>query len=72
MKKIMWIYIRFVQKILIAIFLSLTYVLAFPLTWLFYMIFIRKKLVKPFVEAKTYWVDSEPIINSPENFENQS
>lgn len=68
----MWIYIRFVQKILIAIFLTITYVLVFPLTWLFYVIFTRKKLAKPFVEAKTYWVSSEPIKNSQEHFENQS
>lgn len=72
MKKWVWIYIRFVQKILIAIFLSLTYVLIFPLTWLFYTLFAKEKLRKRFMVADSYWKTASPIQNSIEHFENQS
>lgn len=67
MKKIVWIYIRFVQKILINILLTITYIVFFPLTWLVYLFFIREKLYRKFIKKSSYW-KSETILNDDIDF----
>lgn len=72
MKKITWIYIRFVQRILITIFLTLTYFVVFPITWLGYRFLSHEKLYKKHIKQQSYW-KTEPIINdSVDYFTNQS
>ncbi len=68
----MWIYIRFVQKILIAIFLSITFVLVFPITWLFMALFSSQGIRQGFKKAETYWHKAPILPDDPGHFENQS
>lgn len=67
MKKIVWIYIRFVQKILINILLTITYIVFFPLTWFVYRFFIREKLYGKFIKKSSYW-KPETILNDDIDF----
>jgi len=71
-KKITWIYVRFIQKILITFFLTLTYVLVFPFSWFFHLIFTKDKLLKRFKKDTTYWKSCDVISDIPENYINQS
>lgn len=57
-KKFIGFYIRFVQKILISIFLTLTYFLILSLTKLF-MLFLPNKQTKRKLVNNSYWINSE-------------
>jgi hypothetical protein len=72
MKKLIWIYIRFVQKILINIFLTLTYILVFPLTYVFYMIFTKDKINNKFKICSGYWQKASIYSDEPKDYINQS
>ena len=71
-KKITWIYVRFIQKILINIFLTLTYVSVIPFLWFFHKLFTKEKLITKFNQSTSYWKESKPIIPETEHFINQS
>lgn len=55
MKKIINLYVRFVQKILITILLTLLYFTVFSFTRLIYMF----KSGKSYAGENTYWVDAK-------------
>lgn len=61
MKKLLHIYIRFVQKILITTLLTLVYFLIFSLTMLFVFIFLDK-LLKNKKNQNSYWIDAEGYV----------
>jgi len=71
-KKITWVYVRFIQKILITIFLTITYIIFFPLFWFFHLVFGKEKLNTKFILSAGYWKESKPTITEPEHFINQS
>lgn len=58
MKKIINLYIRFVQKILITILLTIVYFIVFGITKLVMFIFPGKHL-KRLKKMDTYWLDAE-------------
>jgi len=72
MKKLIWIYIRFVQKILINVFLSITYVFVFPITYIFYMLFAKQKMNKKFKISSGYWQNASVFGDEPDEYTNQS
>ena len=72
MKKITWIYIRFVQKILITVLLTVTYLFIFPLTWLMYQIFHREKLFRKYTKKTSYWKAESILSDDIDQFTNQS
>jgi len=55
MKKIISLYVRFVQKILIGILLTLLYFTVFSFTRLFYVF----KSGKSYAGDNTYWIDAK-------------
>ncbi len=72
LKKILWIYIRFVQRILITIFLTITYFAVIPFSWLF-MIFNKPKYIFNKFEIKeSYWNTIKPVQNSVSEHKEQS
>jgi len=71
-KKITWIYVRFIQKILINIFLTLTYVLMFPFLWLFHYLFTKEKLIKKFRISASYWESCNNVNSDIDSYLNQS
>ena len=71
-KKITWIYIRFVQKILITILLSLTYFLVIPFSWLFMVIFKPSQVFHSFKEKTSYWNKSQTLSLEIEEYKEQS
>jgi hypothetical protein len=71
-KKILWIYIRFVQKILITIFLSITYFVVIPFSWLFIIFFKPKYIFNKFEIKESYWNTIKPIQNSISEYKEQS
>lgn len=71
-KKITWIYVRFVQKILITIFLTTTYLMIFPFMWFFHILFSKKKLITSFKIFNSYWETCGRLEPDPEQFQNQS
>ena len=58
MKKIIRIYVRFVQRILITILLSVLYITVFSFTKLFYIIFPSKHTQHK-KSGDTYWLPAE-------------
>lgn len=72
MKKITWIYIRFIQKILINVLLTATYLLIFPLTWVMYHIFHREKLYGKFTKKSSYWKLESILNDNIDHYTNQS
>jgi hypothetical protein len=72
LKKIMWIYIRFVQKILITILLTLTYFLVIPFSWLYMLIFKSALVTQNFTISQTYWSKTSKLSNTIEEFTEQS
>lgn len=68
----MWVYIRFVQKILITLFLTLTYFLIIPFSWLFMVIFHSGKVFKTFKVKSTYWQKLTNIDTDLKDFTIQS
>lgn len=72
LKRITWIYIRFVQKILINIFLTLTYFLVIPFNWLYLVIFRRKQFISKFSSNETYWQKVPEHKNDLEEYLTQS
>jgi len=71
-KKITWIYVKFIQKILITIFLTIIYLVFFPFLWFFHLVFSKEKLNTKFVLSASYWKASKPAITEPEYYINQS
>lgn len=71
-KKITWIYVRFIQKILINIFLTMTYILVFPFLWLFHYLFTKEKLLNKFKTMPSYWKPCNTINSDIDNYLNQS
>lgn len=67
MKKFIQIYIRFVQKILITILLTLVYFLMLGPTLLLIIIFRRKILFKNYKKMNSFWVEAKDYTA---NFEN--
>jgi hypothetical protein len=59
MKKIVWFYVRFVQKILITILLTIVYFLILGPTLLLIFIFKKKILFKNFNKMDTYWIEAK-------------
>ena len=51
-------YIRFVQKILVTILLTLLYFIGAPLTLLVILIFKRSIIIKRYKDKNTYWEDA--------------
>jgi hypothetical protein len=72
LKRITWIYIRFVQKILINIFLTLTYFFVIPFNWLYLIIFRRKQITRKFSQNQTYWQKVPEHKNQIEEYLTQS
>lgn len=72
MKKLTWIYIRFVQKILINILLTATYILIFPFTWFMYRFFHHEKLYHRFFKESSYWKPEAVLNDDIDFFTNQS
>ncbi len=72
LKKIMWIYIRFVQKILITILLTLTFFLVIPFSWLYMLIFKSALVKQNFTMSQTYWIKTSKLSNTIEEFTEQS
>ncbi|PLX07026.1 MAG: hypothetical protein C0596_12900 [Marinilabiliales bacterium] len=71
-KKITWIYIRFVQKILITIFLSLTYILVFPFSWLYLLIFKNSEMSNKFEIKNSYWIKTKDLSTNIDEYTIQS
>jgi hypothetical protein len=71
-KKITWIYVRFIQKILINVFLTVTYVSVLPFLWFFNKVFRKGKLITKFKISESYWKESNPLTPEIEQFLNQS
>lgn len=72
LKKIMWIYIRFVQRILMTILLTLTYFLVIPFSWLYMIIFKHKQNFPSFTIKSSYWTDAPILKSNIEEFIEQS
>lgn len=72
LKKIMWIYIRFVQKILITIFLTLTYFFIIPFSWIYLVIFKPSKVSKSFQLKKSYWQKVNDLGSDIDDYKMQS
>jgi len=70
-KKILWIYIRFVQKILITILLTLTYITIIPFSWLF-MVLFRQQDRNNSIEKKSHWIKVSAIQISLSEYKEQS
>ena len=58
MKRIMRIYVRFVQKILITVFLTLLYFLGISMTKLF-LIIVPSKHWRRSAQKDTYWITAD-------------
>ena len=58
MKKFLKLYIRFVQKILITILLTILYFLIFSITKLIVLVFPNKHLKRK-KQTDTYWLEAE-------------
>jgi hypothetical protein len=71
MKKIIKIYVRFVQKILITILLTLLYFTIFSITKLI-MFFFPGKLSKRRVTGNTFWIPAEGYNSDMETATEQS
>ena len=59
LRKLLDIYVRSVQKVLIIIFLVLTYFLALGLTHVMALVFKRELLRDSQQDRSTYWTDAE-------------
>ena len=59
LRKLLDIYIRSVQKVLIFIFLVLTYFLAMGLTYVMALVFKREMFRDGRQDHSTYWTDAE-------------
>jgi hypothetical protein len=57
MKKIIKIYIRFVQKILITLLLTVLYFIGFGLTWVYSVLFKRGMLYGRCRNDESFWLD---------------
>lgn len=71
-KKITWIYVRFIQKILITFFLTIAYITLFPFLWIFNKILGKEKLITRYKASDSYWKPSKPLVFEQDNFINQS
>lgn len=72
LKKILWIYIRFVQKILITLFLTITYFTAIPFSWLYLLIFKPRHILYKFKIKNSYWIPLQFMQNNISEFKEQS
>ena len=67
MKKFIQLYIRFVQKILITILLTIVYFFVIGPTLLLILIFKRRMLYKNYKKMNTYWVEAKDYTTDFEN-----
>ena len=70
MKRFIKFYVRFVQKILITIFLTLLYFIAFSITKFFMFVFPRKH--KQTINKNSYWLTAEGYTSDMESALEQS
>ena len=71
-KKFINSYIRFVQKILITILLTLLYFFGFGLTYLYMIFFKRDVVFSKFKVKESYWKEAKDYDANIENSLNQS
>jgi len=71
-KKILWIYIRFIQKILITILLSITYFSIVPLSLLFMCVFRPRQVFKNIEIKESYWVKNSAFQHTLDEYKEQS
>ena len=71
MKRFIKFYVRFIQKILITIFLTLLYFTVFSITKIF-MLFIPDKKRQQFVSKESYWIKAEGYTSDMESALEQS
>ena len=67
MKKFVTFYIKFVQKILITILLTVVYFLVIGPTLLLVIIFKRKLLFKNFNKMETWWIEAKDYSSDFQN-----
>jgi hypothetical protein len=67
MKKIVWFYVRFVQKVLITILLTIVYFLVLGPTLLLIIIFKRRLLFKNYDKMNTFWVEAKDYTSDFQN-----
>jgi len=66
-KKIIGFYVRFVQKILITILLSIVYFLVIGPTFLLILIFKRKILFRDYNKTPSFWVEAKDYTTDFQN-----
>jgi hypothetical protein len=62
MKRIVHIYVRFIQRILITIFLTILYFLVFSVTKLF-MLLVPNKNKRRSAKSNSFWINAEGYVS---------
>ena len=65
-KRLLQAYVRFVQKVLLTVFLTLSYVFGFAATWLLLLVFNRRLLFPDAPGTTTTWTPAERYSADPE------